>query len=57
MTGNLIKTLEHESTVVGTEEWDLISRTRNQIVTGVYYYRVEDHATGEVQTGKLIVIR
>ncbi len=57
MTGNLIQTLEHESTLVGTEEWDLISRTRNQIVTGVYYYRVEDHETGEVQTGKLIVIR
>jgi hypothetical protein len=57
VTGNLVQTIEHEDEVTGTQEWDLISRTRNQIVAGIYYYRVEDHATGAVQFGKLMVIR
>ncbi|MFQ5627628.1 MAG: T9SS type A sorting domain-containing protein [bacterium] len=57
VTGNLVQTLEHNSNLVGTEEWNLISRTQNQIVAGIYYYRVEDLSNGAVQFGKLMVIR
>jgi len=47
--GNLV----YESTAsgVGSFDWNLVSRTRNQVVTGVYYWQVGD------QSGKLAVIR
>ena len=47
--GNLV--FESKATAVGSFDWNLVSRTRNQIVTGVYYWQV-----GE-QSGKLAVIR
>ena len=47
--GNLV--YESTATAVGSFDWNLVSRTRNQIVTGVYYWQVGD------QSGKLAVIR
>ena len=47
--GNLV--YESAATAAGSFDWNLVSRTRNQIVTGVYYWQV-----GE-QSGKLAVIR
>ena len=57
VSGNLIRILDHSSTSAGTERWDLVSRTRIPAVTGIYYYRVEDHSTGHVQFGKIMIIR
>jgi hypothetical protein len=47
--GNLV--YESTATAAGSFDWNLVSRTRNQIVTGVYYWKVGD------QSGKLAVIR
>ena len=47
------RNLVYESTAssAGSFDWNLVSRTRNQVVTGVYYWKVGD------QSGKLAVIR
>ena len=47
--GNLV--YESTATAAGSFDWNLVSRTRNQVVTGVYYWQVGD------QSGKLAVIR
>ena len=47
--GNLV--YENKNNAAGSFDWNLVSRTRNQVVTGVYYWQVGD------QSGKLAVIR
>ena len=47
--GNLI--YESTASAAGSFDWNLVSRTRNQVVTGMYYWQVGD------QSGKLAVIR
>ena len=47
--GNLV--FEEWFLDAGSFDWNLVSRTRNQISTGIYYWEVGD------QTGKLAVIR
>ncbi len=47
--GNLV--YETIASVAGSFDWNLVSRTRNQVVTGMYYWQVGD------QSGKLAVIR
>ena len=37
--------------------WDLLSEYDRAIATGLYIYVVEDHATGEIQRGKLVIIK
>ncbi|HBN44871.1 MAG TPA: T9SS type A sorting domain-containing protein [Candidatus Marinimicrobia bacterium] len=49
VAGNLI--FEGTATSAGSFDWNLVSRTRNQVSTGIYYWKV-----GE-QTGKLAVVR
>ena len=47
--GNLV--YESLASEAGSFDWNLVSRTRNQVVTGIYYWQVGD------QSGKLAVIR
>ena len=47
--GNLV--YESSASAAGSFDWNLVSRTRNQVVTGIYYWKVGD------QSGKLAVIR
>ncbi|MBH10375.1 MAG: hypothetical protein CMG74_08525 [Candidatus Marinimicrobia bacterium] len=47
--GNLV--YQGTASSAGSFDWDLVSRTRNQVVTGVYYWQVGS------QSGKLAVIR
>ena len=53
VAGNLV--YESEAVDGYQLDWNLISRTRIQVVTGVYYYQIE--RSGGNQTGKLAVIR
>lgn len=54
-TGQLINTIEHEEDSFGDPWYQLT--TNNQIIaSGVYYFVVEDHATGERANGKFVVI-
>jgi hypothetical protein len=41
----------------GMHAWDLISAYDQAIATGLYLFSVEDRETGEVQTGKFLVIK
>ena len=47
--GNLV--YEGNASSAGSYDWNLVSRTRNQVSTGIYYWKVGD------QSGKLAVIR
>jgi len=59
--GDLVKEIEHDEsvpgTMVGAEDWNLISRNDQAIVSGIYVFSVEDHETGEIQTGKFVIIK
>ncbi|MBD3402980.1 hypothetical protein GF420_08790 [candidate division GN15 bacterium] len=60
LDGDLIREFEHDKSASDPtahhNEWNLISRNTQMIVSGIYYWSVEDHETGRVQTGKLVVI-
>ncbi len=49
VSGNLV--YEGNASSAGSYDWNLVSRTRNQVSTGIYYWKVGD------QSGKLSVIR
>jgi len=49
VTGNLV--FKGTAEADGSFDWNLVSRTRNQVSTGIYYWKVGD------QSGKLAVIR
>jgi hypothetical protein len=39
------------------DEWDLISRNTQAVVSGIYLFSVEDKDTGENQVGKFVIIK
>ena len=41
----------------GLHAWDLISAHDQAIATGLYFFSVEDLDTGDIQTGKFVVIK
>lgn len=57
ISGDLVKTIEHDDPNSGQASWDLISDPVRAIATGLYVYVVTDHASGEVQRGKLVIIK
>lgn len=60
LDGDLIRELKHDKSpsdpTAHHAEWDLISRNTQMIVSGIYYWTVEDYETGRMQMGKLVVI-
>lgn len=60
LDGDLIRKLDHNKApsdpTVHHDTWDLISRNTQMIVSGIYIWTVEDHDSGRVQMGKLVVI-
>jgi hypothetical protein len=57
LAGELVQTLEHDDPNSGQESWDLLSGFDRAIASGLYIYAVQDYATGEVQRGKLVIIK
>ena len=55
--GEVVKTIDHDDPVSGQESWDILSETLRAIATGLYIYAVENLDTGEVQRGKLVIIK
>ena len=55
VTGNLVYESDKIATGANSLNWNLVSRTQNQVVTGVYYWHVK--RDNDNQTGKLAVIR
>ena len=58
--GDLIRELDHDfdpsDPNASRDEWDMVSRNIQMIVSGIYYWSVEDKSNGKTQIGKLIVI-
>ncbi len=57
LSGDLVTTLDHDDPWEGMEAWDLLSGPQRAIASGLYIYVVEDLATGELQRGKLVIIK
>lgn len=55
-TGEFINRIHH-TTGGGITSWDLTTASRQPVVSGIYIVRVEDIASGDVDTKKLVVIR
>ncbi|HCD53587.1 MAG TPA: hypothetical protein DEQ34_14160, partial [Balneolaceae bacterium] len=41
----------------GEHAWDIQSNANQILTTGLYLYSVKDLASGEVQTGKIVIIK
>ena len=54
-TGQLVQTIEHERESYG-DPWYQLTINNQIIASGVYYFVVEDHITGERANGKFVVI-
>ena len=59
LDGDLVRELEHDfapgDPMGRHHQWDLITRNTQLVVSGLYYWTVEDE-DGEVQIGKLAII-
>lgn len=57
LAGDVVTTLYHDDPSTGQESWDLLSDYTRTIASGLYIYVVENQDTGEVQRGKLVIIK
>ena len=61
LDGDLVQTLHHERNAddldATIDEWNLISRNTQAVVTGIYLFSVEDKDTGENQVGKFVILK
>lgn len=60
LDGDLIREINHDfvpsNPNASHATWDLITRNTQAVVSGLYYWTVENTDTGEIQMGKLVVI-
>ncbi|RKZ29489.1 hypothetical protein DRQ33_08760, partial [bacterium] len=61
LDGDLVQTLHHDDdadgSMVGAEDWNLVSRNDQSIASGIYIFSVEDKTGGEDQIGKFVIIK
>jgi hypothetical protein len=61
LDGDLVKEIDHQKDDLALDatydEWDLISRNTQAVVSGIYLYSVEDKDTGDSQIGKFVIIK
>lgn len=57
LAGEVVKTIDHNDTALGMVKWDTLTDYGRAIATGLYIYAVTDLDTGEVQRGKLVIIK
>jgi hypothetical protein len=57
VAGDLVRTLEHDDPADGKHSWDVLSEHGRAIATGLYVYVVENLDSGEIQRGKLVIIK
>jgi len=57
--GDLITTIEHDYSKSNKsyEDWNLITRDVQGIVSGIYLFSVESHPDGKIEVGKFVVIK
>jgi hypothetical protein len=61
LDGDLVREIDHEKDagVLGAtvDEWNLVSRNTQAVVSGIYLFSVEDKDTGNNQVGKFVIIK
>ena len=57
LAGDLVEELHHDDPFSGMAAWDMLSGPGRAIASGLYVYVVEDLANGELQRGKLVIIK
>jgi len=61
LDGDLVQTIDHDKAPDALDatydEWDLISRNTQAVVSGIYLFSVEDKDTGKNQVGKFVIIK
>jgi hypothetical protein len=57
VAGDLVRTLEHDDPIEGKLAWDVLSEYGRAIASGLYVYTVKNQDSGEVQRGKLVIIK
>jgi hypothetical protein len=58
LPGELVKTLNHDDPTSGQEAWDpVLTEKGRAVATGLFIYVVENQDTGEIQRGKLVIIK
>jgi len=55
-SGQLIQTLNHDGDAYSEVSWFQISRNHQMIASGVYFFVVQDAATGKLAKGKFVII-
>jgi hypothetical protein len=60
LDGDLVREIVHNSPPADPNAshatWDLITRNTQAVVSGLYYWTVENSDSGEIQMGKLVII-
>ena len=57
VAGDLVKTLHHDDDASGQQAWDVLTENNRPVASGLYIYVVENLDTGDVQRGKLVIIK
>lgn len=61
LDGDLVQIIEHQKDLVALDatydEWNLVSRNTQAVVSGIYLFSVEDKDTGKNQVGKFVIIK
>lgn len=61
LDGDLVKKLYHDESnkdiIIGSQDWNLINKNDQSIASGIYIFSVEDKDTGELQTGRFVIIK
>lgn len=57
LVGEVVKTIDHNDPALGMASWDTLTDFGRAIASGLYIYAVTDLETGEVQRGKLVIIK
>ncbi len=55
-SGQLVQTLQHDGDAYSEVSWFQISRNHQMVASGVYFFVVEDAATGKRAKGKFVII-
>jgi hypothetical protein len=55
LAGELVYTVEHHGAGVGTESWNLVTKDRQSVASGLYLYSVAAPGLGE-KVGKFAII-
>ncbi len=56
VSGEEVITLQHNNAFDGSEDWDMLTKNRQEIAPGLYVYVVEDEK-GNTHAGKFVVIK